>query len=100
TVIIRENVPDGKVNMMRHFAIPTVLLTAICLLVMTGADHSTTLQTGRNPMSSLPERHEVPKEHQWKLEDLFASQSAWDEEYAKVKEHIKELAQYQGKLSD
>lgn len=51
-------------------------------------------------MSSLPERHEVPKEHQWKLEDLFASQSAWDEEYAKVKEHIKELAQYQGKLSD
>jgi len=51
-------------------------------------------------MSSLPKRHEVPKEHQWKLEDLFASQSAWDEEYAKVKSRLGDLAQYQGKLGD
>jgi len=51
-------------------------------------------------MSSLPKRHEVPKEHQWRLEDLFASQAAWDEEYAEVKSKLGDLAQYQGKLGD
>jgi len=51
-------------------------------------------------MSSLPKRHEVPKEHQWRLEDLFASQATWDEEYAEVKSKLGNLAQYQGKLGD
>jgi len=51
-------------------------------------------------MSSLPKRHEVPKEHQWKLEDLFANQEAWNQEYAEVKSKLGNLAQYQGKLGD
>jgi len=56
--------------------------------------------SGRNPMSSLPKRHELPAEHKWKLEDLFENQAAWDKEYAEVKEKLKDIAQYQGKLGD
>jgi len=51
-------------------------------------------------MSSLPKRHELPAEHKWKLEDLFENQAAWDKEYAEVKEKLKDIAQYQGKLGD
>ncbi|GFR39526.1 oligoendopeptidase F [Insulibacter thermoxylanivorax] len=51
-------------------------------------------------MSSLPKRHEIPKEHQWRLEDLFENQEAWDKEYEEVKAKMQELAQYQGKLHD
>jgi oligoendopeptidase F len=34
------------------------------------------------------------------LEDLFENQAAWDKEYAEVKEKLKDIAQYQGKLGD
>jgi len=51
-------------------------------------------------MSSLPKRHELPAEHKWKLEDLFENQAAWDKEYAEVKEKLKDIAQYQGKLGN
>ena len=40
-------------------------------------------------MSSLPKRHEIPKEHQWRLEDLFENQEAWDKEYEESKRRCK-----------
>jgi oligoendopeptidase F len=88
---------------MRHaaFTMFIVLMTALsssyASAASTQANH---ISLGRNPMSSLPKRHEVPKEHQWRLEDLFASQATWDEEYAEVKSKLGNLAQYQGKLGD
>lgn len=51
-------------------------------------------------MSNVPKRSETAAEHRWKLEDLFANQSSWDQEYAKAKELIKKADQFQGKLSD
>jgi len=75
----------------------TALSSSYASAAATQANH---IQSGRNPMSSLPKRHEVPKEHQWKLEDLFANQEAWNQEYAEVKSKLGNLAQYQGKLGD
>lgn len=51
-------------------------------------------------MSQLPKRNETNAEFHWRLEDLFASQEAWDAEYAKVKKQIGDIAAYQGKLND
>lgn len=51
-------------------------------------------------MSTLPKRSEVEAAHKWALEDLFPSQAAWDDEYAKAKSLLKEAAKYQGKLAD
>jgi len=51
-------------------------------------------------MSNVPKRSETAAEHRWKLEDLFANQASWDQEYAKAKELIKKADQFQGKLSD
>lgn len=51
-------------------------------------------------MSNVPKRSETAAEHRWKLEDLFANQSSWDQEYAKAKELIKKADQFQGKLND
>ncbi|WP_151736237.1 oligoendopeptidase F [Paenibacillus tengchongensis] len=49
-------------------------------------------------MEQLLKRSEVPAEHRWKLEDMFASQEVWDKEYTEVKELIKQAADFQGKL--
>ncbi|NBD26048.1 oligoendopeptidase F [Paenibacillus glycinis] len=51
-------------------------------------------------MNHVPKRSETAPEHRWKLEDLFADQSAWDKEYAQAKEQMKSVEAYQGKLSD
>lgn len=51
-------------------------------------------------MNHVPKRSETAAEHTWTLEDLFASQAAWDKEYAQAKEGIKKVAVFQGKLAD
>lgn len=54
----------------------------------------------RAPMNQVLKRSEVPVENRWRLEDLYANQAAWDKEYEQVKQELKEVSQYQGKLSD
>lgn len=49
-------------------------------------------------MSQLLKRSEVPAEHSWKLEDLFADQKAWDQEYEEVSSLTKKASEFQGKL--
>ncbi|MCF2943211.1 oligoendopeptidase F [Paenibacillus tarimensis] len=51
-------------------------------------------------MNNVPKRSESSPESQWKLEDLFPNQAAWDQEYAEAKEQIKKISAYQGKLAD
>lgn len=51
-------------------------------------------------MNQLAKRSEVPAEHRWKLEDLFADQAAWDKEYQETKQALKQLEKFHGKLSD
>ncbi|HZG87209.1 MAG TPA: oligoendopeptidase F [Paenibacillus sp.] len=50
--------------------------------------------------AAVPKRADVPAEHQWKLEDLFPSQDAWNKEYEEVKSLLGKIADYQGKLTD
>ena len=50
-------------------------------------------------MSQLLKRSEVPAEHSWKLEDLFADQNAWDQEYEEVSSLTKKASEFQGKLN-
>lgn len=49
-------------------------------------------------MDQLLKRSEVSKDNQWKLDDLFKDQSAWDQIYNEVKKKITKASDYQGKL--
>ncbi|NHN31291.1 oligoendopeptidase F [Paenibacillus agricola] len=48
---------------------------------------------------SQVKRTDVPVEQRWKLEDIFADQQAWDKEYKQVKEALKKISDFQGKLN-
>ncbi|MCZ1266779.1 oligoendopeptidase F, partial [Paenibacillus tundrae] len=50
-------------------------------------------------MSQLLKRSEVPTEQTWKLEDLFADQKAWDQEYEEVSSLTKKASEFKGKLN-
>lgn len=54
----------------------------------------------RDSMSQVVKRSEVPIEHRWRLEDLFADTAAWEKEYQEVKKLLGKLPPYHGKLNN
>lgn len=48
----------------------------------------------------LQKRSEVPVESTWKLEDIFTTDEAWQEELKQLQNDIPEIEKYQGKLSE
>jgi oligoendopeptidase F len=86
---------------MKGFALPIAAIAA--LLATLPFAHAATLTIPRRDVFAMKQvlsRNEVPQASKWRLEDLFPDQAAWDEEYAKVKRLIGEIAVYQGKLTD
>ncbi|WP_181956670.1 oligoendopeptidase F [Paenibacillus piri] len=51
-------------------------------------------------MNQVLKRKDVSTEQSWKLEDLFPNQQAWDQEYQHVKDALKKVAAFHGKLKD
>lgn len=47
---------------------------------------------------TLPKRSEVALEHTWRLDDIFASDEVWEQEFASVKADLSQFAQFQGQL--
>ena len=45
-------------------------------------------------------RSEVPVEHTWKLEDLFATDDEWNNELKAIQNDLPTVTQYRGKLSE
>jgi oligoendopeptidase F len=49
-------------------------------------------------VKSLPARSEIPVEDTWNLEDIFASDEQWEQEFQEVKSLIPGIKEYEGKL--
>ncbi len=48
----------------------------------------------------LPKREELPVERTWKLENIFATDEDWQQEYEEVKQLLPKIKDFQGKLGD
>ncbi len=48
----------------------------------------------------IRERHEIPEEDKWAIEDLYASDEAWEADLAKLQEDQKTLESYAGRLGE
>ncbi len=48
---------------------------------------------------NLPKRNEIDPKYTWAIEDLYACDEAWQEEYNKIKEMLPKITEYQGRLS-
>lgn len=47
----------------------------------------------------IPQRNEIPAEHKWSIEDLYATDAAWEQDLSKAKEFSAKIASYKGLLS-
>ena len=48
----------------------------------------------------LKARNDIPNQYKWNMQDMFASDELWEEEAKQLLELAKEIAQYQGRLSE
>ena len=53
-----------------------------------------------NNNNKVLKRDEISDEYKWNLEDMFASDALWEEEYEQTKELCNKIASYQGKLTE
>lgn len=45
-------------------------------------------------------RGDIPKEYTWRLEDIYASDAAWEEDYERLRSLLPRLGDHSGKLTD
>ncbi|WHH58169.1 oligoendopeptidase F [Petroclostridium sp. X23] len=50
--------------------------------------------------NKLPKRQEIDAQYTWKLEDIYANNAEWENDFSKIKALIPEIAQYKDKLGD
>lgn len=48
----------------------------------------------------LPKRSEIPDEMKWKMEDLYPSIDAWEQDFQEIKSLIVKIAGFEGKLTE
>ena len=53
-----------------------------------------------NNGGKIPARCEMKKEDQWKIEDLYASDELWEQDFQKLKEQMQEFSKYEGTMGD
>lgn len=51
-------------------------------------------------VKAVPKREECDKKYQWHIEDLYASDALWEEDYEKLEQSIRELSAYEGRLGE
>ncbi len=58
------------------------------------------MMSNETAVKKLPARSEIKVEDTWRLEDIFATDEAWEKEFQEVSELIPGVAAYQGKLAE
>src|SRR5690625_2238479 len=53
-----------------------------------------------NETTALPKRDQVKKELTWDLEDIFATDEAWEQEFFDIKEMVPQLGEFKGRLGE
>lgn len=48
----------------------------------------------------VPARSELPEETKWRLEDIYPTDEAWEEEFQRLKEAIGQAGRFQGKVGE
>ncbi|KSU86092.1 oligoendopeptidase F [Bacillus sp. VT 712] len=54
----------------------------------------------QSTVKKLPNRSEIKVEDTWRLEDIFETDEAWEQEFQAVKALVPEMEQYRGKLGE
>jgi oligoendopeptidase F len=79
-----------------------LVLTVVMIFTVQFQETASQFLYRRDTMNTneVLKRSDIPDEHRWKLEDLFANQQEWEQEYNTVKKQLTQINQYQGRLDN
>lgn len=86
-----------------------ILIVVTTFTLLNGVNTSSALELlsqGGNKMSEqvavkkLPSRSEIKTEDTWRLEDIFATDEAWEKEFKDIQSALPKLAEFKGKLGE
>ncbi len=49
--------------------------------------------------SKIPQRADIAAHHKWRLEDIYPTHAAWEEDFRRVEDRVPELAAFHGRLA-
>ncbi len=49
-------------------------------------------------MDRIPQRSDVPSENKWKINDIYASDEAWEKDLGRAGEYVEKIPEYKGQL--
>ena len=50
--------------------------------------------------NAIPQRSDIAEQYKWKLEDMYATQDAWESDFNALKSNLTRFDQYKGHLGD
>ncbi|MEW9121080.1 MAG: oligoendopeptidase F [Thermotaleaceae bacterium] len=50
--------------------------------------------------NKIPERKDIEQKFKWEIEKLYPNEEAWEDDFQKIKEMLKGVGEYRGKLGD
>jgi len=83
---------------MRHKispAIKAMLGCLLCLALLIGACGHPAQKT---EVGKIPTRDQIEEQYKWRLEDIYASDNIWEQDFSRVEALISQFKQYDGEL--
>lgn len=77
---------------IRVLGIPAAALMVVWMLASMAA--------AAGGSGAIPQRNEIEKKYQWRVEDIYANQAAWDADYAFVETNYPRIEEFRGRLSE
>jgi len=89
----------------RNLVVIFTTFTFISSVITSSANAITNSEGGitmseQTAVKKLPARSEIKKEDTWRLEDIFETDQAWEQEFAEIKAALPKLAEFKGKLGN
>ena len=61
--------------------------------------NSAVAESASGDSSQVPERKDIPAQHQWHLGDIYANEADWQADFDKLRADLPHISQFKGKLS-
>lgn len=89
----------------RNLVVIFTTFTFISSVITSSANAITNSEGGitmseQTAVKKLPARSEIKKEDTWRLEDIFETDQAWEQEFSEIKAALPKLAEFKGKLGN
>ncbi len=78
-----------------------ILLSSLLLvLLVIGSALGQAPEESKRQVKKIPQRSDIPDKYKWRLEDIYATDELWEQDFARVEALLPEMEKYKGHLAE